>query len=105
MTDTLKMVHEEAGGRGGFYLRDVDGRTLGSITYYHDQPGTVVFDHTDVDESLRGQGRARQLLDAGVEWVRAEHLHITPECPYVKGQFRKDPSLADVLTPGASIEE
>lgn len=103
-TDTLEMVHEEADGNGGFYLRDPAGNTLGSITYYRDQPGTVVFDHTDVDESLRGQGRARQLLDAGVAWVRAEKLHITPECPYVKGQFRKDSNLADVLTPGASIE-
>ncbi len=66
------------------------------MTYERRDDDVLVFPHTWVDDSLRGEGRARELLDAAVEWVRAEGLKIEPVCPYVVGQFEKDESLRDI---------
>ncbi|MFW1755147.1 GNAT family N-acetyltransferase [Acinetobacter wanghuae] len=57
---------------------------------------TMIADHTWVDPLLRGEGLARQLLDALVSFAREKHLKIIPQCSYVDVIFRRDPSLADV---------
>lgn len=52
--------------------------------------------HTWVDDALRGQGIARQLLDVLVEFARKKNLKIVATCAYVELMFRRDKSLADV---------
>ncbi|MGE8564752.1 MAG: GNAT family N-acetyltransferase, partial [Acinetobacter bohemicus] len=49
-----------------------------------------------VDDSLRGQGVARQLLDVLVEFAREKNLKILPTCSYVEVMFRRDESFSDV---------
>lgn len=60
-------------------------------------PSLIIISHTEVGESLRGQGVGRQLLDKVVEHARANGIKILPLCPYAKSVFDKDSSLADVL--------
>lgn len=91
----MELVHEDGESKGGFYLRDGDA-TLGEMTYSKAGEDRLIFDHTWVDDSLRGQGRARQLLDAAMVWVRTTGRKVVPLCPYVKAQFDKDESLADL---------
>ena len=50
-----------------------------------------------MDESLKGQGAGRQLLDALVAWVRSTDTKVIALCPFAKSQFDKDPSIRDVL--------
>lgn len=50
-----------------------------------------------MDDSLRGQGVARQLLDILVEFAREKQLKIIPTCSYVDVMFKRDQSLADVV--------
>jgi uncharacterized protein len=90
------IIHEQREGGGAFFLAR-DGMRIAEITYRHAGPGIAVFDHTEVDPSLRGQGMARLLFDAALAWARASGTKITPRCSYVVAQFRRDPSLADVL--------
>jgi predicted GNAT family acetyltransferase len=52
-----------------------------------------------VDDSLRGQGAARKLLDTAVAWARETQTQVKATCPYAKAQFEKDPSIRDVLAP------
>lgn len=92
----MELVHEDGEFKGGFYLRDEDGETLGEMTYSKAGEKILIFDHTWVDDSLRGQGKARELLDAGVAWAREIDKKINPQCPYVAKQFEKDESLADL---------
>ena len=60
-------------------------------------PHLIIISHTEVGESLRGQGVGRQLLDKVVAHARAGDIKILPLCPYAKSVFDKDPTLADVL--------
>jgi len=50
-----------------------------------------------VGEALRGQGAARKLVLAAVEWARKEKVKLLPLCPFAKAIFDRDPSLHDVL--------
>jgi predicted GNAT family acetyltransferase len=45
---------------------------------------TVDFTHTYVPFSLRGQGFAEQLVQAGLSWAHAQQYTITASCWYVR---------------------
>ncbi|RFM27854.1 GNAT family N-acetyltransferase [Deminuibacter soli] len=53
--------------------------------------------HTEVADDHQGQGLAKQLLDAMVNYARTRHLQVVPYCVYVQGQFKRNPELyADI---------
>jgi uncharacterized protein len=59
----------------------------------------VVVVHTGVDESLRGLGIARRLLDSLVAWARETGTRVSATCPYAKRELERDPSIRDVFEP------
>lgn len=79
----------------GFYLI-AEGKRLGEMTYTRDADVITIL-HTRVDDSLRGQGAGKQLVEAAVHWARAEKLSIVPVCSYAKATLERDASYADVL--------
>ena len=87
--------HEEADGRGAFLIES-DGRRIAEQAYRRLGEKLVVIVHTEVDESLRGQGIARRLLDTAVAWARSTGTRVRATCPYAKAQFEKDASIRDV---------
>jgi uncharacterized protein len=89
------LTHAEEGQRGAFVL-ERDGRRVAEMTYRRVGDSHVVVDHTFVDPSLRGQGVARQLLDAAVAWARQTDTKLSATCSYVVVQFARDDSLRDV---------
>jgi predicted GNAT family acetyltransferase len=80
---------------GAFIVEGADGKRLAETTYTRDGD-VMTMPHTWVDDSLRGQGIAKQLVDAAVAYAREHHYTIVPVCPFVKAAFDKDPSIADV---------
>jgi len=92
-SDTVQ--HEERDNHGVFFL-EKDGARLGEMTYQRLGESRILVDHTFVDPALRGQGVARQLLDAAVAWARQSGTKISAGCSYVVAQFARDKSLADV---------
>lgn len=90
------IAHEES-SRGGAFLYTQNGRRVGELTYQRVSDRLVILDHTFVDEGLRGQGLARELLDAIVAWARATQTKIRPACSYAVVVFARDKSIADVL--------
>ena len=87
--------HEEAASKGAFHI-EKNGQRVAEMTYSRTNATMVIIDHTDVDESLRGEGVGRQLLDALVAWARSTGTKVLPLCPYAKAQFDKDASIRDV---------
>ena len=56
-------------------------------------------DHTFVDESLRGQGIAGQLIETVVAAARKENKTIEPLGSYAVHACHNHPEYADVLRP------
>ena len=94
--DDLPIRHEENDGRGAFFI-EVNGQRVAVQTYRRADDGHVIINHTQVDDSLRGRGVARRLLDASVAWARETGTRIGATCPYAKAQFEKDPAIRDVF--------
>lgn len=57
------------------------------------QNGNLTVYHTEVAESLKGQGIAQKLLSAMVSYARENKLKVIPLCPYVLAQFKRYPEL------------
>jgi len=64
-----------------------NGETLGKITWRTIDAHTIDANHTYVAPALRGQGIARQLLDALAALATAEGWRIHASCPYVVKMF------------------
>ena len=95
-TRDYTITHEED-TRGGEFLLIVDGREIGELTYRRRDASLVVFTHTGVRPEFEGQGWARKLFDAAVEWARATNTRVISTCTYASAQFRRDTSAQDVL--------
>src|SRR4051812_38273003 len=94
--DELEVRHEEADGRGAFFI-ERDGVRLALQTYVRTGLASVVIDHTEVEPPLQGHGVARHLLDVAVAWARATRTRVGATCTYARAQFEKDPSIRDVF--------
>ncbi len=92
----MQFQHVDNQHHGEFYLEDDQGKRIAEISYVWSGEQKIIANHTWVDDSLRGQGMARQLLDTLVEFARQKQLKIIPTCSYVDVMFRRDSSFADV---------
>jgi len=103
MSDTRDQAvgHEHGHHKGAFYWPPTGDRTA-ELVYTRDRD-TITIRHTEVDDSLRGQGVGRRLVDAVVAYARAEKLTIIPVCPYARATFERDPSIRDVLDPSFQL--
>ena len=91
----MDINHERSGHRGAFVI-ERDGKRLAEMTYTV-AGSRVIIDHTTVDDALRGSGAGRQLVEAAVQWARAEDTKLLPLCPFAKSVFDKTPEYRDVL--------
>lgn len=93
---SIDFSHHHTETQGSIYL-ERDGKRVAEIEYRRGPSGEMEVHHTFVDESLRGQGMARKLVDAAVQHARATDCMITPTCPAAKAIMQKTPSYHDVL--------
>jgi len=98
---TAPVSHEHGPHKGAFYWPPT-GERLAELVYTRDGD-TITIRHTEVDDSLRGMGIGRHLVDAAVAHARAEQLTIVPVCPYARSVFERDPTIRDVLDPSFQV--
>jgi len=91
----MPIRHERSGHRGAFVV-ERDGKRLAEMTYTV-AGDRVIIDHTTVDDALRGTGAGARLVEAAVQWARAERRKLLPLCPFARSVFDKTPQYADVL--------
>ena len=91
----MNVEHVHLEGRGAFIIKG-ESKRLAEMTYTK-QDGVIDIDHTQVDESLRGQGVGEQLLKAAVAYARESGSKLTATCPYADKLLRRDPEYADLL--------
>ena len=93
----MKIQHEEHGKKGAFYI-ERDDEWVAEMAYTREGTRKIVIEHTEVDESLRGEGVGEKLVEEAVKYARKNNLLIKPTCPFVKSVLEKDEDYEDVLT-------
>lgn len=92
----MNIQNQEHGANGAFFIEQ-DGEWIAEMTYRKSGADTIIIDHTEVDESLKGKGVGKDLVKSGVEFARQNNLKIVAQCPFVKKVIDETPDYADVL--------
>ena len=88
----MEFQHE----RERIFALDEQGKLVAEVTFPVSE-GVADIDHTFVDQSLRGQGVAGQLLEAAVRQIRMEGLRAKATCSYAAKWFKEHPDQSDLL--------
>lgn len=92
----MQVQHKERGHHGVFFIEE-DGELLAEIVYANGGDDTIIIEHTEVDDRLKGQNIGYELVHKTVEHARMHGLKISPVCPFAKAVFDKKPDFGDVL--------
>lgn len=84
----MDIKHKDNGKEGSFYI-ELDGKLAAEMTYRYANDQLVIIDHTEVNDSLKGQGVGNKLIDTAVDYLRQNNLKAMAECPFVKSVFEK----------------
>jgi predicted GNAT family acetyltransferase len=93
----MEIQREEAENKGKFFIEE-NGKQLALMTYKKSGADKIVIDHTEVDESLQGEGIGNDLVEAGVKFARENNLKIVATCPFAKKVIDETPKFQDVLS-------
>lgn len=93
----MEILQEDEATKGRFFILSKDGVSKAEMTYSKAGSDRIIIDHTEVDDSLRGQGAGKQMVFSAVNYARSKALKIIPLCPFVKSVFDRNPELHDVL--------
>lgn len=92
----MEIQHQENQQKGKFFYEE-NGQQLAEMTYTYAGNDKIIIDHTEVDDSLRGQGVGYKLVEASVQFARENNISILPLCPFANAVFRKKKEYSDVL--------
>jgi uncharacterized protein len=85
----------ESNGKGAFVIEEA-GERIAEMAIGISGNNMTVF-HTQVSDTLKGQGVAAKLLETMVSYARERNLKVIALCPYVNAQFKRHPEqYADV---------
>jgi hypothetical protein len=94
----MEIKQIDNGKKGAFYI-EIDNIKVAEMTYSHADPDKIIINHTEVSETLKGQGVGYKLVAAAVEFLRANNLKAIPLCPFANAVFKKKHhEYADVLS-------
>lgn len=85
------------------YQKSGDGKLIAEVTFPAITEKVVNINHTYVDESLRGQGVAGQLMTAAADKLRSENKKACATCSYAVKWFESHPDYQDVFTKSPEI--
>ena len=93
----MLIQQKQEGNKGSFYVQENE-QLLAEMTYSMTGPELMIIDHTDVSDTLRGKNVGYRLVQAAVEYARANHMKILPLCPFANAVFKKKiAEFGDVL--------
>jgi predicted GNAT family acetyltransferase len=97
MDRSITISRSEEGSKGRYEAR-VEGREgSGELTYSRMSPTRIIADHTGVDDSLRGTGVGKALVERLIADARSEGFTVVPLCPFIRAQFERHPEWADLM--------
>ena len=97
MNNKITITRSEEGSKGRYEARVEGHDGIGELTYSRTSANRIVADHTGVDDSLRGTGVGKVLVERLVADARLEGFTIVPLCSFVQAQFKRHPEWSDLL--------
>ncbi|MDJ0749390.1 MAG: GNAT family N-acetyltransferase [Woeseiaceae bacterium] len=97
MSNQITIERREEGSKGRYTARVEGHEGIGELTYSRMSPTKIIADHTGVDESLRGTGVGKALVERLIADARKDGFTIVPLCPFVKAQYQRHPEWSDVM--------
>lgn len=76
--------------RDMIYATDPSGKIVAEVTF-PTKGGISTINHTFVDDSLRGQGIAAELVKRAADKILSEGNKIAATCPYAVAWFEQHP--------------
>ena len=92
----MQIQHKQTEDKGMFFIPGEADDYLAELTY-SSKPGSLIIEHTEVNEKLQGQNIGYQLVHAAVEYARTNGLKIILMCSFAKAVLDKKPEFKDVL--------
>lgn len=80
------------------YMEDREGKVIAEVTFPPIKKDVVNINHTYVDDSLRGQGIAGQLLQATANKLKEENKKAILSCSYAISWFEKNKQYQDLIS-------
>ncbi|MBP0444493.1 N-acetyltransferase [Roseomonas sp. SSH11] len=74
-----------------------EGEATAIIAYRQAGPGRIDMLHTEVPESLSGQGVGSRLVQGALDLARADGLKVVPSCSFVAAYIKRHPEYADLV--------
>lgn len=78
------------------FVTDENQKDVAEVTFPAVKEGVVDINHTFVDEALRGQGMAGQMMQVVADQLRASHQKARFSCSYAAKWLEKHPDYADL---------
>ncbi|EGQ25120.1 GNAT family N-acetyltransferase [Mammaliicoccus sciuri] len=95
LPEKLDLDLVELGGHKYAYQHKDNGKVTAEIEWTEEN-GIMTMTHTFVDDSLRGQGIAKKLLDQAAVNARDKGLKMKAVCSYVVNAFDRSEDYNDV---------
>ncbi|WP_020604497.1 GNAT family N-acetyltransferase [Spirosoma spitsbergense] len=76
---------------------DTDGK-LSVVDYQNVDDETLALVHTEVDESLEGQGVGSHLVEGVLQYVEQNNLKIVAVCPFISAYLKRHPDWNRVVS-------
>lgn len=84
----MEVKHQKQNKSGKFYI-EIDGVQKAEMTYIFKSENVIDINHTEVDESLSGQGVGQKLVEEAVTFLRDNNLKAVASCSYAQHVFKK----------------
>ena len=89
--DQINVIHNPAENR---FETNIDGK-LSKLDYLQNGNNFVIT-HVGVHPSLRGQGVAGKIVEAGIAYARENSFRVVPMCSYAAAYIRRHPEHAEL---------
>lgn len=93
----MEQIQHSTNGRKGAFYYTKEGERLAEMVYTMPADNKMIIEHTEVDESLKGQGIGLKLLETLVAYVREHHITVIPLCPFANAMLKKHTEWQDIL--------
>jgi uncharacterized protein len=90
-------IRQKDDGKKGIFYVEQNKQVVAQMTYTWAGNTKIIIEHTEVDDSLGGNGIGKLMVEKAVQFARDKSIKIIPRCTFAKSIFDKTEEFKDVL--------